>query len=92
MINGSIKKFFTLHSPLSTNHSPLSTYLGIAALLAACVVLAGHHAVYQGSETNAASRYVDPQTCQPCHAEIFQNYQKVAMGRSFYKPTTENVV
>jgi len=76
----------------STLHSPLSTLLGIAALLAVCIVLIGHHAVYQASKPDTASRYVDPQTCRPCHAEIFRSYQEVAMGRSFYQPTTENVV
>ena len=66
--------------------------LGIAALLAACIGLAGHRAVFPESETDADPGYLDPQTCRPCHAEIFQNYQQVAMGRSFYKPSTENVV
>ena len=41
---------------------------------------------------DTASRYVDPQTCQPCHAEIFRSYQQVAMGRAFYKPSAENVI
>lgn len=81
----SIQSLFTLHSPLST-------LLGIAALLAACVVLIGRGAVFQASETGAAPRYLDPQTCRPCHAEIFRSYQEVAMGRSFYKPSTENVI
>ena len=85
MRNASIKKLFTLHSPLST-------LLGFAALLAACIVLIGHHAVYPASETDAAPGYVDPRTCQPCHAEIYRSYQQVAMGRSFYKPSPANVI
>ena len=85
MRNASIKNLFTLHSPLST-------LLWIAVLLAACcIVLVGHDAD-QGSRADAAPGYLDPQTCRPCHAEIFRNYQKVAMGRSFYKPSTDNVV
>jgi predicted CXXCH cytochrome family protein len=28
--------------------------------------------------------YVDPATCQPCHAEISQTYRQTGMGRSFY--------
>lgn len=40
----------------------------------------------------SSSQYVDPQLCQPCHSDIFDSYQKVAMGRSFYLPTAENVI
>jgi Flp pilus assembly protein TadD len=29
--------------------------------------------------------YVDPSTCQPCHARIFELYRKTGMGRSFSK-------
>src|ERR1700738_914742 len=29
--------------------------------------------------------YVDPATCQPCHARIFESYRKTGMGRSFSK-------
>ena len=85
MRNASIKNLFTLHSPLST-------LLWIAALLAVCcIVLVGHDAV-QVSKADATPRYLDPQTCQPCHAEIYRSYQKVAMGRSFYKPSPGNVI
>ena len=40
----------------------------------------------------SASEYVDPQTCQPCHSDIHDSYRKVAMGRSFYLPSAENVI
>jgi hypothetical protein len=37
--------------------------------------------------------YVDPSTCQPCHARIVESYRKTGMGRSFSKadapPLTE---
>ena len=85
MLNVSIKI-------LSTLHSPLSTLLGVAALLAACILLIWQGVVFQASETGVAPRYIDPQTCKPCHAEIYRNYQKVAMGRAFYKPSSENVI
>jgi hypothetical protein len=29
--------------------------------------------------------YVDPATCWPCHARIFESYRKTGMGRSFAK-------
>ena len=29
--------------------------------------------------------YIDPSTCQPCHARIFESYGKTGMGRSFSK-------
>lgn len=40
----------------------------------------------------SSSQYVDPQLCQPCHSDIHDSYQKVAMGRSFYRPSAENVI
>ena len=48
-----------------------------------------------GSQVGAdpsSSQYVDPQLCQPCHSDIHDSYQKVAMGRSFYRPSAENVI
>ena len=77
---------------LSTLHSSLSTSLVMAALLAGCIIVAGQDGVHQASETDVAPGYLDPQTCQPCHAEIYRSYQKVAMGRSFYKPSPGNVI
>ena len=77
---------------LSTLHSPLSTLLGIAVLLVACIFLVGQDAVCQASKADAAPQYLDPQACQPCHGEIYQSYLKVAMGRSFYKPSPGNVI
>ena len=77
---------------LSTLHSSLSTPLGTAVLLAACIVLSRQGAVFHASQADAAPGYVDPQTCQPCHAEIYRSYQQVGMGRSFYKPTPGNVI
>ena len=87
MRNASIKVLFTLHSSLYTR---LGTVVLLAA--AACVVLIGQGAGYQASKADAAPGYLDPQTCQPCHAEIYRSYQQVAMGRSFYKPSPANVI
>jgi Flp pilus assembly protein TadD len=39
-----------------------------------------------GLSANAAEPgYVDPSTCQPCHARIFESFLKTGMGRSFAK-------
>ncbi len=36
--------------------------------------------------------YVDPVACIGCHAEIHETYSKTGMGRSFYRPTEQNMV
>ena len=38
------------------------------------------------------ARYLDSQACQACHAEIYRSYRQVAMGRSLYRLTPENVI
>jgi tetratricopeptide (TPR) repeat protein len=37
------------------------------------------------------SGFVGSEGCM-CHADLYRSYQKVAMARSFYKPTRENVI
>ncbi len=34
----------------------------------------------------------DSQVCQSCHAEIYRSYGEVAMARSFYRPSPDNVI
>jgi predicted CXXCH cytochrome family protein len=36
--------------------------------------------------------YVDVRSCRPCHTEIYDSYQGVAMARSFYRPAASNVI
>lgn len=36
--------------------------------------------------------YISPLSCQPCHSEIYSTYQNVAMARSFYRPSANNVI
>ena len=62
------------------------------APVVAWAVLAGQDTVSQASKPDATAGYVEPQTCQPCHSDIHDSYQQVAMGRSFYVPTAENVI
>ena len=34
----------------------------------------------------------DSRVCQSCHAEIYRSYGEVAMARSFYRPSPENLI
>ncbi len=45
---------------------------------------------HQAVAANAG--YIDSQVCASCHAEIANTFRKTGMGRSFYRPTTENVI
>ena len=36
--------------------------------------------------------YVDPVACIGCHQEIHETYRRTGMGRSFYRPTDQNMV
>jgi tetratricopeptide (TPR) repeat protein len=42
----------------------------------------------RGSKT--ASGYVDSAACAECHSEIAETYRLTGMGRSFYRPRSEN--
>ena len=39
--------------------------------------------VFAGLPQNRESGYVAPQSCQPCHARIYESHLKTGMGRSF---------
>ena len=71
---------------------PSARLLWTVAPVVACAVLVGQETLYQASKPEATAQYVDPQLCQPCHSDIYDSYQKVAMGRSFYRPSRENVI
>ena len=40
----------------------------------------------------AKSDYVDPAVCATCHDDIAATYRKTGMGRSFYRPTPQNII
>jgi tetratricopeptide (TPR) repeat protein len=40
----------------------------------------------------ATSDYVNPSLCAACHQEIARTYRLTGMGRSFFRPRSENVV
>ncbi len=46
------------------------------------------HAVTGG----AAPGYVDDRVCGGCHTDLYDSYQEVGMGRSFYKPRPSNLI
>jgi predicted CXXCH cytochrome family protein len=50
---------------------------------------AGHKA---STESQTATGYVDAQVCATCHGQIAGTYKKTGMARSFYKPTTANII
>ena len=49
---------------------------------------AGHTLSGQNSTDSPLSSRV----CQSCHAEIYRSYGEVAMARSFYRPSPDNVI
>jgi len=68
-----------------------------AALLAAAVALVAafrHRSNRSSQLVTQASHldYVDGAVCASCHQDIAETYRKTGMGRSFFIPTTANVV
>ncbi len=41
---------------------------------------------------NPESRYLGSESCQSCHASIYQEYQKTNMGHSFYLPSPQDTI
>ncbi len=46
----------------------------------------------QSPAEQAKSEYVDPAVCATCHDDIAATYRKTGMGRSFYRPTPQNII
>ena len=44
------------------------------------------------SQSLEVPHYSDTRSCRPCHSEIYESYQNVAMARSFYRPAINNVI
>jgi tetratricopeptide (TPR) repeat protein len=79
----------------------MSTVLSPTRRIAACaaalfLVVAGAWWFYAGPSPKEASppvpRYVGDESCRACHREIFQNYRRTAMGRSWYRPDPSSTV
>ena len=67
--------------------SPASTLrpilCGIGFLLASCA---------SSVEPESANAYVEAGACRDCHIEIWSSFIQTGMGRSFYRPSSENTV
>ena len=72
--------------------TPPGRWLGVGAGVAIVLGLIGLAVGSQVAADLSAPKYVDPQLCQPCHSDIHDSYRKVAMGRSFYRPSPGNVI
>ena len=72
--------------------TPPGRWLGVGAGVAIGLGLIGLAVSSHVAADLSAPKYVDPQLCQPCHSDIHDSYRKVAMGRSFYRPSVGNVI
>ena len=72
--------------------TPPGRWLGVGAGVAIGLGLIGLAVGSQVAADLSAPKYVDPLLCQPCHSDIHDSYRKVAMGRSFYRPSPGNVI
>ncbi|MDE2756780.1 MAG: tetratricopeptide repeat protein, partial [Acidobacteriota bacterium] len=66
--------------------------VGWAALGLFCLAWLWPSAGHTRSGQNPADSPLSSQVCQSCHAEIYESYEDVAMARSFYRPTPDNVI
>ena len=77
-----------------TGRNLFQSRLGVAALVAlsATALSLGWSQGASRASGRDSGRYLDSDSCRPCHAEIYRSYSQVAMGRSLYPPTAENVI
>ena len=66
--------------------------VGWAALGLFCLAWLWPAAGHTRSGQNPTDSPLSSQVCQSCHAEIYESYGEVAMARSFYRPSAENVI
>ena len=67
-------------------------WAGIGAVAVVFLRLVYPFGPFTAAGSNPSLQYLDSRICQACHAEIYDSYQNVAMGKSFYPPSLENVV
>ena len=69
-----------------------SRRMGLAGLGLACLAWLWPWAGHTLSGQNSTDSPLSSQVCQSCHAEIYRSYAEVAMARSFYRPSPDNVI
>lgn len=66
----------------------------LSFMLVICAVIFAHCSLR--STTYAAlkkeTNYMGNTTCQSCHKRIFESYQETGMGKSYYRPSKENII
>ncbi len=70
----------------------LSRRMGWAGLGLVCLAWLWPSAGHTQSGPNPTQASLSSQVCQSCHAEIYRSYGEVAMARSFYRPSPDNVI
>ena len=66
--------------------------MGWAGLGLVCLAWLWPSAGHTRSSQNPTDSPLSSQICQSCHAEIYRSYAEVAMARSFYRPSPDNVI
>ena len=69
-----------------------SRRIGWAGLGLVCLAWLWTSAGHTLSGQNSTNPPLSSQVCQSCHAEIYRSYGEVAMARSFYRPSPDNVI
>ena len=70
----------------------LSRRIGRAGLGLVCLAWLWTSAGHTLSGQNSTNSPLSSQVCQSCHPEIYRSYGEVAMARSFYRPSPDNVI
>ena len=70
----------------------LSRRMGWAGLALACLAWLWPSAAQTRSGQPSTHSSLDSRVCRSCHAEIYRSYGEVAMARSFYPPSPDNVI
>jgi predicted CXXCH cytochrome family protein len=56
------------------------------------LVLAGSLLLRGYAQVDSKAEYVAPRVCASCHRQVADDYRKTGMGRSFFRPTSANII
>ena len=79
-------------SEVSVNRKILPFLAGAFLLGAGAIFFALRRPESGAIQPQMQSAYVDPATCAGCHQEIAKSYRLTGMGRSLYRPGSQNAV